>query len=239
VTFTVDGRETRSRIPGRACQADAESIETAAWEGETLALTVVGSVPPGGGVRTTVNVKRLLRLRSRDSLVVEAGMRASGESSPRQVATIYKRSSDALPAGAADTGARKAQATIAQVAWISGTWIGTAGPVTVEERWTPAASGTMLAVARTIRNGVMSAFEFLCISERDGGLVYTAMPNGRPPATDFTLTAITSDSATFENPAHDFPKLVRYARRPDGTLETTVGGDPAQRPATFVLERQR
>ena len=48
----------------------------------------------------------------------------------------------------------------------------------------------MLAVSRTVRDGLMSAFEFLCIVERDGGLVYTAMPNGRTPATDFTLTKI-------------------------------------------------
>ena len=34
----------------------------------------------------------------------------------------------------------------------------------------------------------MTAFEFLCIVERNGGLVYTAMPNARMPATDFTLT---------------------------------------------------
>src|SRR5688572_19153704 len=31
------------------------------------------------------------------------------------------------------------------------------------------------------------------------------MPNGRQPATDFTLTAIDGESATFENPAHEFP----------------------------------
>ena len=52
----------------------------------------------------------------------------------------------------------------------------------------------------------MSAFEFLCIVERDGGLVYQAMPNGRSPATDFTLTTIDADNAIFENPAHDYPE---------------------------------
>ena len=77
----------------------------------------------------------------------------------------------------------------------------------------------MLAVSRTLRDGLMSAFEFLCIVERDGGLVYTAMPNGRTPATDFTLTKIDDTSATFENPAHDFPKMIRYTKRPDGSLE--------------------
>jgi hypothetical protein len=131
-----------------------------------------------------------------------------------------------------------AQATIAQVAWISGTWIGTAGNITVEERWTPTAGGSMLGIGRTLRNGAMASFEFLCIAERDGSLVYTAMPNARTPPTDFMLTAITADSATFENPAHDFPKRVRYSRRADGALETSVSGDANQPKESFVLTRE-
>ena len=95
----------------------------------------------------------------------------------------------------------------------------------------------MLAVSRTIRDDVMSAFEFLCIVERDGGLVYTAMPNGRQPATDFTLTKIDDASATFENPEHDFPKMVRYTRRADGSLEAVIS-DGGQKAQTFVFKRE-
>jgi hypothetical protein len=80
----------------------------------------------------------------------------------------------------------------------------------------------------------MIEFEFLRIVERDGGLVYVAQPNGRPP-TDFVLTELTGDSATFENPAHDFPKTIRYARRGDG-LEARVG-DGGQRSETFTFRR--
>jgi hypothetical protein len=128
-----------------------------------------------------------------------------------------------------------ARATLAQMAWLSGTWTGGSGPVTFEERWTPAAGGAMLAVSRTVKGDRMVAFEFLRIVERDGGLVYIAQPNGRPP-TEFTLTAITADSATFENPAHDFPKMIRYAKRPDGSLEARVS-DGGQKGETFVFKR--
>ena len=93
----------------------------------------------------------------------------------------------------------------------------------------------MLAVSRTIKGDRMVAFEFLRIVEREGGLVYIAQPNGRPP-TEFTLSAITADAATFENPSHDFPKVIRYTRRPDGTLEARVS-DGAQRAETFVFRR--
>jgi hypothetical protein len=92
----------------------------------------------------------------------------------------------------------------------------------------------MLAVSRTIKDDRLAAFEYLRIVERDRGLVYIAQPNGRPP-TEFVLTAMTADSATFENPAHDFPKMIRYTRRPDGSLEARVSGAGGERPQTFVF----
>jgi hypothetical protein len=118
-------------------------------------------------------------------------------------------------------------ATIAQVGWMEGTWVGEAGGVSFEERWTSPAGGAMLAVSRTLKSGRLAGFEFLRIVERDGGLVYVAQPGGKPP-TDFTLTALSGSSATFENPDHDFPKLIRYTKRPDGTLEARVGDGGAK-----------
>ena len=120
--------------------------------------------------------------------------------------------------------AKPAKASIADVAWIAGTWTGSAGPVSLEERWTPPAGGAMLAVSRTIKDSRMVAFEYLRIVERNGTLLYIAQPNGRPP-TEFTLTTVDAQGATFENPAHDFPKKIRYAKRADGGLDATVSGD--------------
>jgi hypothetical protein len=125
------------------------------------------------------------------------------------------------------------RASIAQVAWLADNWAGGGGPVAVEERWTPPAGGAMLAVSRTTRSDRMIAFEFLRIVERDGTLVYIAQPNGNPP-TEFRLSAITPESATFENKAHDFPKVIAYAKKPDGTLEARVS-DGGQRGETFVF----
>jgi hypothetical protein len=136
----------------------------------------------------------------------------------------------------AQTAPPPARATISQVEWIAGTWIGEqGGPAVFEERWTPPAGGAMLAVSRTVKGDRMVAFEFLRIVERDGGLVYVAQPDGRPP-TDFTLTALTGESATFENPAHDFPKMIQYIRRGDA-LEARVS-DGGSRVETFVFMRR-
>jgi hypothetical protein len=141
-------------------------------------------------------------------------------------------------AGKPAQAAQPARATIAQIAWMAGVWIGTVGANTAEERWTPAAGGAMLGVTRTLRGEKMTGFEFLRISERDGGLVYAAMPNGRSPATEFLLTHVDARSATFENPAHDFPKKIRYSMAEDGVLEAVVSGDAASRPVTFRFTRQ-
>jgi hypothetical protein len=127
-------------------------------------------------------------------------------------------------------------AAISQLGWLGGTWTGTSGATVFEERWTPPAGGSMLGVARTIAKDRMVAFEFLRIISRNGSLVYVAQPNGRPP-TEFRLSAMTADSATFENPTHDFPKVIRYTLRPDGILEARVS-DGGTRSQTFQFRRQ-
>jgi uncharacterized protein DUF6265 len=128
-----------------------------------------------------------------------------------------------------------ATATVAQLSWLAGTWSGGDGPVSFEERWTPPAAGAMLGVSRTLKGDRMLSFEFLRIVERDGSLVYIAQPGGRPP-TEFALTAITADSVTFENPTHDFPKMIRYSRRADGWLEARVS-DGNQKAETLLFKK--
>lgn len=139
----------------------------------------------------------------------------------------------------ADTQHTDKTAHIGQVEWIGTTWVGTnARNVTVEERWTPPASGAMLGMGRTLRDGQMRSFEFLCIVEREGSLAYVAMPNARTPATVFMMTSITADSVTFENPSHDYPRLIRYARLPDGSLQTTISAGGEERAQSVVLRKQ-
>jgi hypothetical protein len=130
-----------------------------------------------------------------------------------------------------------ASASLKQLAWLPGEWSGVKGRASIEERWTPAAGGAMLAVSRTIAGDRLVAFEFLRIVERDGGLVYIAQPNGRPP-TEFVLTKIDAGSATFENPDHDFPKAIRYARRDDKSLEATISGANGDKAQSFVFTRR-
>jgi hypothetical protein len=95
----------------------------------------------------------------------------------------------------------------------------------------------MLAVSRTTNGERLVEFEYLRVVERDGSLVYVAQPNGRPP-TDFTLTRLEGKSATFENPSHDFPKVISYEVRSDGSLEAVISAEQGQRKVSWVFERK-
>lgn len=126
-----------------------------------------------------------------------------------------------------------AAATIDGMAWLSGAWTGTRGSqgqITFEERWSPPLGGSMLATSRTVSRGRMSAFEFLRIVEREGGLVYIAQPGGRTP-TEFVLTELGDTRAVFENPRHDFPQRIVYELSPEGRLTASIsytGGGSAR-----------
>ena len=82
------------------------------------------------------------------------------------------------------------------------------------------------------------AFEFLRIEQRPDAIVYIAQPGGRPP-TEFRLTASTPTSATFENPQHDNPKLIRYSKEGEGTLIAEIEGDEKGKRVSqrFVFKR--
>jgi hypothetical protein len=237
VRHPLDGSESRSRTPGRLCEGDSESLWTASWQGDAVATTFLGSRPAGASAATRTEVKAVFRLQTPDTLVIETTLPAAGGREARTLTTAYRKSGPPADVPATSP-APQVQATIAPLEWLGGTWTGTTGTTTFEERWTPPAGGSMLAMSRTLRGGAMPAFEFLCIVERNGGLVYQAMPNARQPATDFTLTKIERNSLTFENPSHDFPKMIRYTLSPDGTLEAAVSGTDAQKPQIFRFQKK-
>lgn len=236
VPHSLDGREITTRSAGRLCRGESGAVWTASWEEGVFVTRLTGIIAAGATSVTPSSVTTSFRLDSLEILAVDVSVRSSGTAEPRTTSTRYRRTGQAVAPPASEPA--PLEATIAQAAWLAGTWSGTAGKDTTEERWTPPSGGSMIAISRTLRSGQMNAFEFLCIVERGGGLVYQAMPNGRQPATDFVLTKIGENSLTFENPSHDFPKMIRYALTDDGTLEATVSGSEGQKPLVFRLRRQ-
>lgn len=95
--------------------------------------------------------------------------------------------------------------------FMTGSWHGTFGGATVDEQWTNAQGGVMLATSRTVGANGKTSFEFLRIERRDGALVYLAMPQARPE-TPFPLKTMTDSRVVFENLGHDYPQRILYWR---------------------------
>lgn len=111
---------------------------------------------------------------------------------------------------------------LADLAWLAGHWRSEKPGRVVEEVWLPSRGGMLLGMNRTTtsRGG---QFEFLRIDEHAGVISYLASPGGRPP-TVFPLKSLAGQVVEFENPDHDFPKRIRYARTGD-TLVASIHGD--------------
>lgn len=112
---------------------------------------------------------------------------------------------------------------LAPLAWWLGDWQATAG-ATGSEHWV-ASSGVIFGIA--LHDG--GGFEVMVVDDGDGpgkpdgALRLYAMPGGTR-SVEFTAHALAARSATFANPAHDYPKSITYARDGD-TLTATLAGD--------------
>ena len=119
--------------------------------------------------------------------------------------------------------------TIDSVAWITGNWEFVDGSMTIDERWSPVAGGTMIGTGRTISGDRTVFFEFLRIEGRADGVFYVSQPKGRHPGTEFKLVKAGNREAVFENLAHDFPKRIIYRLSADGGLTARIEGDGTEK----------
>lgn len=222
VRVKLDG--TPTEIPGAA--AGALTRYRANWKDGKLTYEVE-YLREGGQPGT--HIKREFRMTT-EGLVVQSNL----ELTPGVPSVgLYRKPQDIpLPT--------PVKATINDVAWIAGNWAGargTNGAITFEERWSPPKGGSMFAISRTVNRDRLSAFEFLRIIERDGGLVYVAQPNGGT-ATEFILSELSENRAVFDNPRHDYPKRIVYERTAEGGLTATIGYIKGGSPRKFEFRRE-
>jgi hypothetical protein len=123
--------------------------------------------------------------------------------------------------------------------WLEGVWRAKSGKSEIEEYWLEPKGARMLGLGQTSTGGRMVAFEYLRIERRDAGIFYVAQPSGRPPV-DFKMTRLEGHEVVFENPAHDFPKVVSY-RRDGDALVARISGDQKGKAAAkeFAFRRAR
>lgn len=195
-----------------------------------VAFERVAGDAPDGSIRM---IRRSFRMKP-DGLLVRV---THEPSSGTEAVGIYRQAQDIpLPT--------PAKATIGDLAWLAGAWVGTrSSGSSIEERWSPPLGGAMLAVSRTVNtSGKMNAFEYLRIVERDGGLVYIAQPGGAK-GTEFVLTelggtATGTTRAVFDNPRHDYPKRIVYELSAEGSLSATIGFMKGGTPRRFEFKRE-
>ena len=116
---------------------------------------------------------------------------------------------------------------IADLAWLEGRWVGSDGPLQMEEIWTSAAGGALVGLHKDVstRGGTarMVSFEFLRIEGGPEGVAYVAQPGGQPP-TRFALVEQTDRRVVFANPSHDFPQRILYWLDDAAALHARVEG---------------
>jgi hypothetical protein len=69
------------------------------------------------------------------------------------------------------TGAKSPHATISDVAWLAGHWVGPALGGEAEEIWSPPKAGSMMGMYRLVRDGKVVFYELLTLVQEGGSLV--------------------------------------------------------------------
>jgi hypothetical protein len=129
-----------------------------------------------------------------------------------------------LLSAAVQAQAPTAKPTLQDLAWLAGHWRIEQGDRLVDEQWMAPSGGLMMGMARNVQGGKVREYEFTLLrQEPNGDILYIASPS-KQAETAFKLTSLRNGAAVFENPEHDFPKKIVYARQPDGSLLAAIEG---------------
>lgn len=157
--------------------------------------------------------------------------------------TLLLASSLALLAAGAPSFARgqgaPCEGGVEALGWMAGTWRGEADGAAMEVTWMAPAGGMLVGMHRDVFGPDRAFFEFLRIEEDDVDVVYRASPRGAPPVA-FRLVECGPRRAVFENPRHDHPQRIVYAREGDRLTARIEGvdGEGRERSSQWTWTRQ-
>ena len=145
-----------------------------------------------------------------------------------------------LLAASAHAQAPAAKPTLQDFAWLAGHWRIEQADRQVDEQWMAPAGGLRMGMARNIQGGKVHEYEFTLLrQEPNGDIHYVASPS-KQTETSFKLTSLRDGVAVFENPQHDFPQKIIYARQADNSLLAAIEGpgrDGKPRRVEYPFER--
>ena len=111
---------------------------------------------------------------------------------------------------------------IERLGWLQGCWAVTTGEREVEEYWMAPKGTSMLGIARTLRSGLMANYDVTIIRQTEDRLVFEAHPSNQPMALFYSID-VGPSRIVFENPKHDFPQRIGYARKGNTLLAWIEG----------------
>lgn len=112
--------------------------------------------------------------------------------------------------------------TIDKLKWLEGQWEGIQDNGIYHEEWETDSDGMMNGRAYLIKKGEISNPEKLKLHADENGIYYTAEVSHNPGPVTFRLTYSDENKFVFENPQHDFPKMITYERKDANNLVATI-----------------
>lgn len=115
---------------------------------------------------------------------------------------------------------------IEKAAWLSGIWQQQTARGVLYERWTRSSDSSLSGTSYMLRGGDTIVRETILLELRDGELYYipTVKDQNNAQPVLFRRVASGLDSLVFENPAHDFPTMIKYVRVSADSLLAEISG---------------
>ncbi len=100
-----------------------------------------------------------------------------------------------------------------ELGFMTGCWQGrTARGSTIEEQFSSTTNNLIIGMTRYLRDGATRSFEFHMIGNVAGGGSHLIPHPGGKASVTFTEKERTGSRVVWENPAHDYPQRISYAR---------------------------
>jgi len=118
--------------------------------------------------------------------------------------------------------------SVADLAWMTGTWVGPLGEQTLEEHWVQPGNGTMACVVRFTSGGATNIYELIVIEERAGSLVFQVrqwLPGFvplDPPGQTMALAEIGERRVSFKAVGPGNFQTLSYSRPTDDEFHIAV-----------------
>ncbi len=130
-------------------------------------------------------------------------------------------------------------ASLGELRWLLGDWTADGDLKSFHESWAERGPHTFegSGIERTKTDGAIKGSEALRLLEMAGEVFYVSKVTHNVLPVAFRLTGCEQDRFVFENPAHDFPRVLEYRREGDDRLVVRVS-DGADKGFTLEFRRE-